>query len=1322
MKRLFIVLCTVCCFAVSCETEEPPFFNIEGDGNLFLEFESNDTSKQTILFSTNCGWSATHSNEWIKVSPSSGNASLRQVVQIGVDVNETNRSRSGSITITPNDVNLLPTVITVTQKQKNALIVSTPTITLPQSGGVFSVQLKANIDYEYEIKADWIRSVQSRALTESTLRFEAETNPNLDKRVGEIIIKGGGFTETVTVTQAQTNHISLSTTEQNFGKEGGSFSVDVEHNVDYTVQISADWISQVQTRAVKTQTLNFAIAENTTYDDRSATITISGSGITETITVTQKQKNGIITDEDIMYISSSDGTFTIDIQTNVDIDVVIPVEAQSWLSQETTRALATEKLTFRVSKNEGTKRRNAIVQLKNGGTVYNEFTVAQNCATMEITYTSSDGKIVTPYATDVFGANIISNSYESGKGVIAFDGEVTSIGRSAFQDCTSLTSIIIPNSVTEIGWYAFYRCSGLISTTITDSVMKIGSSVFYGCDKLARVNVLISNLTNYCTANNMHNLSAPIHLIADGDEITELTIPNNVLDIGRGTFANCVGITSVTIPNSVTTIGASAFKSCTGLTDITIPNSVTDIEDQAFYGCSELSSITIPNSVTFIGNYAFSGCTGELIIDSNIVGTNYYYTNHPMSATYPGWSYGSRFTELTIGNNVSYIGENAFNDWSTLTSVTIPNSVSRIATGAFDGCTNITRLTIPDRTDISLANSFAKCKLTRCDIVISDLTKYCATVPNPAYLAGLPSFPYHLIIDGAEITELTIPDGVTTIREKAFYNCIGLTSVTTPNSVTAIGEYAFEGCTGLKRVTIPNSVTTIGDYAFKDCIGELMINSKLIEDSYGEDPLWSTDCNITKLTIGGDITQIGNAFEGCSSLISVSIPESVKAIGESAFESCTGLTDITIPNSVTTIGAAAFRLCNNLKNITISDNLTTIEAYTFEDCRNLTNVTIPNSVTEIEHSAFTNCRSLTNVTIPNGVKKIGDMAFYHCGNLISVTISESVTDIGQLAFSYCNIEELIINSKCIESSGQPSWINSCGDFSKLIIGGNVSKIGDYVFNGCNSLKSAVILGSVTSIGEQVFSGCSSLTNVTISDNVTTIGSGVFKNCDGLKNVNITISDLAKYCTANNQIKFGLPRNLFIDGVEITKLTIPDGVSTVGESALQNCTSLTSVTIPNSVTAIEDHAFQGCSVLTGVVIPKSVMAIGESAFESCTSLTSVTMPNSIAAIEDKTFYGCKALTGFVIPESVTMIGNSAFYGCYYLNSITIPQSVTEIKYGAFLNCGRLESVYCKPITPPVGSYGMFDDDVYIYVPRYSVNTYRTASGWSSYTSVIKGYDF
>jgi hypothetical protein len=202
-------------------------------------------------------------------------------------------------------------------------------------------------------------------------------------------------------------------------------------------------------------------------------------------------------------------------------------------------------------------------------------TVAEGPADNEIWYTSSDGNIVNPNKTDVFGANIVSNTYEDGKGVITFDGEVTTIGNGAFFECYYLTSVVLPNSVTSIGNQAFWYCIGLTSVTIPNSVTGIGVSAFAYCSGL-----------------------------------TSITIPNSVTSIGTYAFVGCSSLTSIIIPNSVTSIGDWAFSNCSGLTSITIPNSVTRIGESAFDGCSGLTSITIPNSITTIGYKAFRNCSG----------------------------------------------------------------------------------------------------------------------------------------------------------------------------------------------------------------------------------------------------------------------------------------------------------------------------------------------------------------------------------------------------------------------------------------------------------------------------------------------------------------------------------------------------------------------------------------------------------------------------------------------------------------------------------------------------------------------------------------
>ena len=382
----------------------------------------------------------------------------------------------------------------------------------------------------------------------------------------------------------------------------------------------------------------------------------------------------------------------------------------------------------------------------------------------------------------------------------------------------------------------------------------------------------------------------------------------------------------------------------------------------------------------------------------------------------------------------------------------------------------------------------------------------------------------------------------------------------TTYSVTEIGYGAFSGCSGLTSITIPNSVTSIGNDAFYGT------------GWYNNQPngiLYLDNCCL--------------GYKGDNPTGSLSLKEGTRLIGAYAFENCTGLTSITIPNSVTTIGAYAFEYCSGLTSITISNSVTEIGEYAFYNCTDLTEVTIPNSVTTIGNSAFYDCTGLISVTIPNSVTSIGDGAFWECSGLTSIVVEEGSPKYDSR--DNCNaIVETSTNTLILgcKNSTIPNSVTSIGYYAfsgctglkSVAIGNSVTSISDYAFYKCSGLTSITIPNSVTTIGAYAFEDCSGLTSITISNSVTEIGEYAFYDCTGLTEVNI--SDLSAWCKidfsdyAANPLLYA--NKLKLNGTEIKDLVISNDITEIKDYAFYRCSGLISVIIPNSVTSIGEYAF------------------------------------------------------------------------------------------------------------------------------------------------------
>ena len=438
-----------------------------------------------------------------------------------------------------------------------------------------------------------------------------------------------------------------------------------------------------------------------------------------------------------------------------------------------------------------------------------------------------------------------------------------------------------------------------------------------------------------------------------------------------------------------------------------------------------------------------------------------------------------------------------------------------------DLCYNITSNTKPYTVKVTGAASSITTATIPASVTYNGATYSVTSIGNRAFKGC------------SSLTSVNIPNSVTSIEEGAFLSCSSLTSVTIGNSVTSIGDRAFSSCSSLTSVTIGNSVTSIGDRAFNDC-------SSLTKTNYTGDIAGWCDIKFGGST-ANPMYYSHNFFINDQEIKDLVIPNTVDSIHNYAFYKCTSLTSITIPNSVTSIGDCAFSDCSSLTSVTIPNSVTSIGSSAFSGCSSLTSVTIPNSVTSIGSSAFVNCSSLTSVTIPNSVTNIGYYAFKGCSSLTSITLPESVTSIGYEAF-----------------------------------------------RSCSSLTSITIPNSVTSIGDYAFKSCYSLTSVTIGNSVTSIGNWAFSGCPSLTKTNYT-GDIAGWC----DIKFGgsyanpmhYSNNFFINDQEIKDLVIPNSVTSIGDHAFANCSSLTSITCEATTPpAIGENAFDWVSYSIPVYVP------------------------------------------------------------------------------------------------------------------------------------------
>ncbi len=698
-------------------------------------------------------------------------------------------------------------------------------------------------------------------------------------------------------------------------------------------------------------------------------------------------------------------------------------------------------------------------------------------------------------------------------------------------------NIVIPSEynglpVTGIAGDAFAGYA-IESVIIPDSINDIETGAFENCDALT--------YTVYENANYLGNPNNPHLYLANIIEKTaqSVTISETTKVIGNNAFADCMNLTSILIPSHVTSIGASAFNGCVSLSavhtqdltawcrinfknesanpllhakklyvennlieNLVIPGDVTEIGNYTFANCTEISDIDFPDGLTSIGNYAFKNCAAlkTLTLSGSIttIGIGTFIDCFSLEA-------------ITIGNNLTSIGNRAFVNCIALTTITIGNSVASIGESAFNACTALNTVHVSD-----LA---AWCEITFID-----------RISNPLRYAK------NLYLNGKQITDLAIPEGVKSIKNYTFYYCAALTSVTIPDSVTSIGNSAFSNCWALETIAIGKGVKSIGDSAFFGCS---LLNAVHITDlaawcqinfsysgykEYVSNPLhyahklYLDGSLLTDLVIPESVERISDyAFWECSTIKTLTIPNGIHSIGFYTFNGCAGLESVTLGKDLCDIGTYAFNNCESLNAVHIS-NLASWCKIDFKDATSnplyyaknlylndhlITDLIIPDGITAIESYTFISCANLASITLPNSVKSIGTCAFSNCPALVEVQIGSGVTSIKDNAFVNCNALSLItvseqnkhyrMSGNCLVEIESKTLLLGFDD-SIIPSDGRVTSIANNAFYNRDKLSTIDIPESITTIGAQAFYGCRALKTVTMGDRVTSIGSMAFNYC------------------------------------------------------------------------------------------------------------------------------------------------------------------------------------------------------------------------------------
>lgn len=814
---------------------------------------------------------------------------------------------------------------------------------------------------------------------------------------------------------------------------------------------------------------------------------------------------------------------------------------------------------------------------------------------------------------------------------------VVAIGSQAFSDYNYAAEVVIPEGVEVIESFAFYQCGNLQEVYLPDSLITIGDKAFCNCKSLEIVH-----------------------------------FGENLKTIAYGAFSACRKLDFyLDLPNKLEVIGSGAFYDCDRLETVLLPDSLKELGSKAFGMCDRLDYIYIPDGIPKIGAQVLY-CSACYYYSSNWYGDAFYIGSYLLDTkkTLTG--------KYTVLKGITHIADGAFERCRNMTEVVLPEGLQVIGAGAFENCIGLESIVIPQGVTTIDDEAFYWCD-NLADIQLPDSVTYIgeAAFERTAFYKNAENWDNGVLYAGSCLVScqssvsgvLQVRQGTKTIVGSAMKDRTKLTEVILPDTVTSIGENAFYGCSRLTSVSLGKDISHIGAGAFGQCGSLETITVDPENETYcsqgnclirRQDRCLVMGCKGSKIPRDGSVTSIGDyAFEGCAGLTEITIPDEILYIGVGAFRDCNNLTTMHLGNGVQIVGERAFAECDRLSHVDFGQSVHTIEGWGFAYNHGLKQLELPTSLQHLGEEAFSNSTGLVSVTFREGLMTIGKNCFAYSENLTSLCLPDSLQEIKEGAFY------------------------TCTKIKTVTFGRGLVTIGDSAFDGCFALTAVNLPDSIQTLGTAAFYECKNLTQVDLG-RVQKIGRSAFESCTALKQIHIpaTVTSMGKqvfsYCTAMEQMTVSRENPYYHSRDNCI-------INTAGKYLAFGCKNSV-IPADGSVTSVDGYAFAGCRQLKRIVVPDNVTRIGAYAFYDCSGLEYMKLPfvggagsydNYIGYI----FGGGPSQNDLFVPATLTRIeitggkyvGDSGFSKCNGLQELILPESITSIGYGAFANCGKLTRV-------------------------------------------------